>query len=83
MLVPLYAGRSIGATVTMQIAEVRNKRWKPTMSEHIFHLALSATDLYFDKHIGLQLAVELHDEMLINISNDKHRLSVIFNSGAT
>jgi len=33
----------------------------------------SSTDLYSDKHICLQLAVELHDEMHINISTDKHR----------
>jgi len=33
----------------------------------------SSTDLYFDEHIGVQLTVELHDEMHINISTDKHR----------
>ena len=43
----------------------------------------SSTDLYFDEHIGLQLAVELHDEMNINISTDKQILSIIFNSGTT
>jgi len=30
-------------------------------------------DLYFDKHISLELAVELHDEMHINVSTDKRR----------
>jgi len=33
----------------------------------------SSTDLYVEKHIGLQLAVELHVEMHMNISIDKYR----------
>jgi len=47
------------------------------MPENVFHLALTY------EHIGLQLAVELHDEMNINISTDKQILSIIFNSGTT
>jgi len=37
---------------------------------YLAHIS-SSTDLYFVKHIGLQLAVELHNEIHIQITTNK------------
>jgi len=61
----MYTGRNITYQHYCYNAEVME-------TNNVRKYISSNTSLYFDKHIGMQLAVELHDEMHINISTDKH-----------